>query len=138
MHGNANGRKVNTALSWLGDNFANSWIADIFCMGHGCKGGNMVPFERQAVRRDGPAGVIRSLPRVVVVGGFSRGYTDGWKSDYVERAGMTPQPLSWAVIKLRPTWRTNMEEKGLAYSRSGKFGIDIEIANRYFDESEAR
>lgn len=136
-HGNAGGRKVHSALAFLGDNFANAWIADIFAMGHGCKNGNMAPFERQAIRRDGAPGVIRSIPRLLVVGGFSRGWTDGWKSDYVERAGMTPQPLGWAVIRFRPTWNVNRPEKGIPeQSRSGRFSVDIEVVNRFFIEEE--
>ncbi len=138
MHGNAGGRKVNSALAFLGDNFANAWIADIFAMGHGCKNGNMVPFERQTIRRDGSPGIIRSIPRCLVVGGFSRGYTDGWKSDYIERAGMTPQPLGWAVIKLRPTWYRHRPELGLGSkpNRHGRFGVDIEVVNRFFTEEQ--
>lgn len=140
MHGNASGRKVSTALAWLGDNFANAWIADIFAMGHGCKSGNMAPFERQAVRRDGPAGIIRSIPRLMVVGGFSRGYTDGWKSDYVERAGMTPQPLGWGIIRLTPKWSVSPDARGLARNpihRSGKMSIDVDVANRFYTEDDA-
>lgn len=140
MHGNAGGRKVHSALAFLDANFANSWIADLFAMGHGCKNGNMVPFERQTIRREGPAGVIRSIPRLMVVGGFSRGYTDGWKSDYVERAGMTPQPLGWGLIRFRPTWNVRSPERGLPHtlsSRSSRFGVDIEVINRFFTEDDA-
>ncbi len=138
MHGNAGGRKVHSALAYLDANFANAWIADIFAMGHGCKNGNMAPFERQTVRREGPAGVSRSIPRLLVVGGFSRGYTDGWKSDYVERAGMTPQPLGWGLIRLRPSWRTNRPELGLpnngGHQASGRFSVDIDVSSRFFTE----
>lgn len=140
MHGNAGGRKVHSALAYLDANFANAWIADLFAMGHGCKNGNMAPFERQTVRRDGPAGIVRSIPRLLVVGGFARGYTDGWKSDYVERAGMTPQPLGWGLIRFRPTWSVNKEERGLEKKlkphASGRMSIDIEVINRFFTEEQ--
>lgn len=137
-HGNANGRKVPTALSWMENNFAASWIADVYAMGHGCKSANMAPFERQTVRREGPAGVSRSIPRILVVGGFTRAYTDGWRSDYVERNGMAQQPISWGIIRLRPVWnKTAMLAKGVKSGRSGTLTIDIEAANRFFQERDA-
>lgn len=140
MHGNANGRKPQSALSWLDANFASSWIADVYLMGHGCKSASMAPFERQAVRREGPAGITRSIPRLMVVGGFARGFTDGWKTDYVERAGFSPQPLGWGVVRIRPIWRKAAAlAKGVTAARHDGGGastmtISIETVNRYFTE----
>ncbi len=100
-HGNANGRKVPGALSWVENNIANAKIYDIYAIGHGCKSGNEAPFERQECRRIGPPGEKKSVPRIIAVGGFCKGWTDGWKSDYVEKAGMSPQPLAWAKVTFR-------------------------------------
>lgn len=99
-HGNANGRKVPAALSWMENNLTTGFIADQYVMGHGCKSGNDAPFQRNTVRRKGPAGMIQSIPRCMVIGGFSKGYTDGWHSSYVEKNGFTPQPLGWGEVYL--------------------------------------
>lgn len=104
-HGNANGKKVHSALSFLEGNYTAAFVCDHYIMGHGCKSGNETPFERHTARRNGPVGWSRSLPRVLVVGGFTRAYTNGWESDYVERAGMTPQPPGWAVIEFKLSQR---------------------------------
>ena len=136
-HGNANGRKVHSALGNLAD-FASSWVADIYAMGHGCKSGTSSPFERNEVRREGPAGIIRTIPRLLVVGGFSRGYTDGWKSDYVERAGFQQQPIGWGLIRLRPRYRADGACRGVPEgpNRSGKYFVDIEVVSRFFTEEQ--
>lgn len=102
-HGNANGRRVPAALAYLENNYANSFIADQYLMGHGCKNANDVPFKRNIVRRVGPAGMDVQIPRLLVVGGFSEGYTDGWKSSYVQQAGFTPQPMGYGLIRFSRT-----------------------------------
>ena len=99
-HGNANGRKVPAALANL-ENYTQSWDADSFVMGHGCKSGNHVPFKRNKCRRIGPFGVETQIPRCMVVGGFCEGYTDGWQSSYVERAGFLPQPLGYGIFRFK-------------------------------------
>lgn len=132
-HGNANGRKVHSALAWMDANFASAWIADVYVMGHGCKSGNEAPFERSFVRRVGPPGIDRRVPRIMAVGGFARGWTDGWNSDYVERAGMSPQPLGWGVMRVR---RSQKKADALAAGISSRKynGITLEVVNRFFEE----
>ena len=132
-HGNANGRKVAGALSWAENNLANAFIADIYAFGHGCKSGNSAPFERSEVRRIGAAGLRRTVPRIIAVGGFCRGWTDGWTSDYVEQAGMSPQPLGWAKISFRLVHR---KETALALGCPGRDtkSLEIDAVNKFFTE----
>lgn len=100
-HGNANARRVGGTATWLETNIVSAFGADQYIMGHGCKNLNFTPSERNDIRRNGPAGVRTTLPRCLVVGGFSKGYTDGWNTSYVERNGFSPQPLGWGKITLR-------------------------------------
>lgn len=130
-HGNANGRKVHSALASL-ENYAQSWIADSYLMGHGCKSGNHVPFKRSVVRRTGPYGVDTQIPRCIVVGGFAGGYTDGWKSSYVERAGFQEQPLAYALLRFKRVQQSDLQIiKGVA-SR-GTQTLQVEPVNRVLD-----
>ncbi len=131
-HGNANGRKVHSALAYL-ENYAQAWIADSYLMGHGCKSANHVPFKRSHVRREGPFGVNTQIPRCIVVGGFAEGFTDGWKSDYVERAGFQPQPLSYALLRFKRVQRQDeMIKNGLSVER-GTYTLRVEAVNRVLD-----
>ena len=134
-HGNANGRKVPGALAWVENNLANSLIADIYVVGHGCKSGNDAPNERVEVRRLGPPGVRRSVPRIMAVGGFTRSYTDGWESDYVQRAGMSPQPPGWGVIRFKLVQGINRSLARGFTSRKSK-QIDISCINRFYTEQD--
>lgn len=130
-HGNANGRKVPGALSWVENNLANAFTADLYVIGHGCKSGNDAPYERCEIRRVGSPGLKRSVPRIMAVGGFSRGWTDGWRSDYVEQAGMSPQPLGWGVIRFRITAQKEISlAKG--YDNPRTRTVDIEAVNRFY------
>lgn len=134
-HGNANGRKVPGALAWVENNLANSILADLYVIGHGCKSGNDAPNERVEVRRVGPPGIKRSVPRIMAVGGFTRSYTDGWESDYVQRAGMSPQPPGWGVIRFK---LVNTVNKSIAHgitSRRSK-QMDISCINRFYTEQD--
>lgn len=101
MHGQANSRRTGGAANWLEQNVIESWVADHYVMGHSCKSISWMPGERHIIRKKGPAGVISSTPRALQVGGFHRGYTDGFTSSYVERNGFKPQPIMWGVIRLR-------------------------------------
>lgn len=103
-HGNSNGAKVGAAVNWMQDKLVPSFIADQYCMGHGCKNANFTPQMRKVVRRVGNPGVDNQLPRCLIVGGFSEGYTNGWDSDYIERAGMVPQPIGWGMIRFNVTF----------------------------------
>lgn len=134
-HGNANGKKVPGALSWAENNLANSFLADLYVIGHGCKSGNDAPFERNEIRRVGPPGIKRSVPRILAVGGFARGWTDGWRSDYVEQAGMSPQPLGWAEIRFRLQYgKDRALAQGINNPRTKM--LDIEAVNRFYTEPD--
>lgn len=100
-HGNANARRVGGSTQWMENNLMQGWIADQYIMGHGCKSANWAPAERYIIRRQGPPGFIVNIPRCLIVGGFCRGYTNGWESSYVERNGFVPQPIMWGLIRLR-------------------------------------
>lgn len=129
-HGNANGRKTGGAINWLEGNLVSSFDADQYIMGHGCKHANFIPYARNRVRRVGAPGLEKTLPRCLVVGGFSEGYTDGWKSSYVERAGMSPQPLGWGIIRFKLVNRKAMRDiHGLPMR--GSQTLDIEQLNRH-------
>lgn len=104
-HGSANSAKVGGSANWMEDKMVGAWVADHYIMGHGCKNANFVPCERKTVRRSGPPGIDTSLPRCLIVGGFSQGYTDGFTSSYVERKNMKPQPLGWGVIRFKRVQR---------------------------------
>src|SRR3990167_1092343 len=131
-HGNANGRKVPAALAYLENNYASAFIADQFCMGHGCKNANDTPFKRNLVRRVGPAGMDIQIPRLLVVGGFSEGYTDGWKASYVQQAGFTPQPMGYGLIRFGKTSGKHQSiAKGLT-SRETPI-LKVEQLNRVLD-----
>jgi hypothetical protein len=131
-HGNANGRKVHSALAYLENNYAGSWICDSYAMGHGCKSGNHVPFKRNHVRRAGPFGIDVQIPRCLVVGGFAEGYTDGWQSDYVERAGFAPQPLGYGLFRFkRVVRRNNQIIRGVVNPRT--CSLQVEPVNRVLE-----
>lgn len=124
-HGSANGRRVGAAVNWLEANIVSSFMADQYCMGHGCKNANYVPAERAHIRRVGPAGIDRKLPRCLIVGGFARCYTDGNTSDYAERAGFSPQPVGWGIIRLRVVKRAaNSLAKGLKARGSNTLHVE--------------
>ena len=129
-HGNANGRKVPTALSWLENNYASSWIVDQYVMGHGCKNANDVPFKRNHIRRIGPPGIEVQIPRLLVIGGFSEGYTNGWESDYVEQAGFAPQPMGYGLIRFGTSYRKeHCLAKGVRSGRETRILV-VEQLNR--------
>lgn len=136
-HGNANGRKVAGALSWAENNLANAYGADFYIIGHGCKNANSIPFERDDIRRNGPPGLMRKTPRILAVGGFCRGWTDGWESDYVEQAGMSPQALGWAVIRFKLVVRANASLANGLRGAAAKT-LDIEVSNKTFTELGAQ
>lgn len=130
-HGNANGRKVHSALAYLENNYVSAWSADSFAMGHGCKSGNHVPFKRNNLRRTGPPGVDVQIPRCMVVGGFAEGYTDGWHSDYVEQAGFTPQPMGYGLFRFKIVRRIGLHQLHSTGARSNT--LLVEPVNRVLD-----
>lgn len=129
-HGQPNARRNGGAVAWLENNFLSSWIADQYCFGHNCKSINWTPTERNIIRRDGQAGVIRQLPRAINVGGFCRGYTDGWESSWVERMGFAPQPIGWAVIRLKIRQGIQINQERGNSNRKTKV-LDVEQVSRH-------
>lgn len=129
-HGNANGRRVGAAINWMEQNIVAGFVADQYAMGHGCKSANFVPAERAFIRRAGPSGIDRQLPRCLIVGGFARCHTNGWESDYGERAGFTPQPLGWGIIRLNIVRRRELQlAKGVGAGERGSFTLAVEQIN---------
>lgn len=111
LHGNSNARKTGGAASWTEDNVVRSWIADQYVLGHCCKGMSWVPSERNTIRRQGPAGIETTLPKVLQVPGFHSGFAES--GGYVERNSFPPQPCGWGVIKFKAFHRkAAMELKG--------------------------
>lgn len=132
-HGNANGRRVPAALSWIETNLANAFIADQYIGGHGCKNASEAPYKRAMVRRVGPPGLIHHIPRILSVGGFAEGYTNGWESDYVERAGFSPQPMGWGLITFKIV-RRKAEALARGVAARGTDILDVDNRNRLFLE----
>lgn len=131
MHGTGNARYVTTDARWLEANIVPAFIADHYFRGHGCKAAAWEPFERQMVRRRGQAGVAKARVRCMTVGGFHKGYTDGHQTTYVEKAGFTPQPVSWGVVRFRFTQaQAKIEQAGLKTSCRGNNFLDIEQTTR--------
>ena len=132
-HGNANGRRVGASINWMEQNIVAGFLADQYIMGHGCKNANFVPSERAAIRRVGAPGIDRQLPRCLIVGGFARCYTNGWESDYGERAGFTPQPIGWGIIRLKIIRRKELQlAKGVTAQRGdsrGTYTLAVEQVN---------
>lgn len=124
MHGTGSSRFTGTDSRWLDQNIVPAFQAEIYAKGHGCKADAWSPFERQIVRRHGPVGLLRQKIYCLNVPGFSRGYTNGWESGYVEQAGFQPQPLGWGVMRVAIT---QTKESGLERnSLGGSKGLKIE------------
>lgn len=137
MHGNSGGRRAGGSTLWMENNIVLGWIADHYIMGHSCKLITWVPSERRTIRRDGPPGIDVTLPRCLQVGGFHRGYTDGYESSYVERGGFLPQPINWGVIRLKFSQRKAAQaEKGICGENS--YVINVEQVSRTPTHYESR
>jgi hypothetical protein len=100
MHGTGNSRYTGTDSRWLDQNIVPAFDAEVYVKGHGCKADAWSPFERQIVKRKGAIGLARQKLYCLNVPGFSRGYTNGWDSSYVEQAGFQPQPLGWGIMRV--------------------------------------
>lgn len=124
MHGTGNSRYTGVDSRWMDANIVPAWQADVYAKGHGCKADAWCPFERQIVRRTGPLGIIRQKIYCLNVPGFSRGYTDGWDSSYVEQAGMQPQQLGWAELRVGLT--CGKEARQAQGANAGSTVLDIE------------
>lgn len=101
MHGTGSAQCAATDFRWLETRIVPAFVADGFLRGHSCKSGAWTPFERAIVRRKGVPGLDRVPVKCMNVGGFSRGYTDGWRSSYVEEKGLTPQAQGYGIIRLK-------------------------------------
>lgn len=129
-HGNANARRVPATVTWMERNLVDSWDADQYVMGHGCKNANFEPLERNRIRRAGEPGYSTTIPRCLIVGGFTKSYTNGWESSYVEHAGFAPQPIGWGVVRLKLVHRKSQAlAKGVPNARHA-WGLDVEQVNR--------
>jgi len=127
MHGTGAARYATTDSRWLEVNIVPAFEANLYVKGHGCKSVAWIPFERQNVRRVGIAGLDKTLIRCLNVGGFSQGYTDGWRSSYVEKAGLTPQPIGWAIARFRLT----RKDKNKPTGRSGHGYLSVEHLTKH-------
>lgn len=103
MHGSGSSAFATTDARSLETKVVPAWVANHYVRGHSCKSVAWSPCERHIIRRAGPYGETIQTIRCMNIGGFSRGYTDGWKSSYVERSGMLPQPVGWGIIRLKFT-----------------------------------
>lgn len=128
-HGNANGRKVGSAANWLESNIVEGFTADQYVMGHGCKNASFVPHARDIVRRVGQAGLDRTIPRCLIVGGFSEGYTNGWDYSYVEKAGYAPQPPGWGELRLKLVQRKPEDLARGVVTKRAHIALHVEQVN---------
>lgn len=121
-HGTGNSATPTADAGGFERTIVSSMVADAYARGHGCKSVSWLPFERFVVRRRGPAGVERQVPRAMIIGGFKKGYTNGWTTSYVEKAGMKSQARSYGKFVIKPNQRAgSAEEKGVEYGpRIGK------------------
>jgi hypothetical protein len=99
-HGNGTAKTTTADAGGFERTIVNGFVADGYVRGHGCKSAAWLPYERIHIRRKGPAGRDRQVPRAMIIGGFKKGYTDGWNSSYVEKAGFISQPRSYGKIVL--------------------------------------
>lgn len=135
LHGTGSARFSSTDARWLEANIVPAWVSDFYVKGHSCKSNVWTPFERGIIRRHGPAGVNTTAPKCMNVGGLSRGYTNGWESSYVERAGFLPQGVAWGVLRLKVVQRKeNNLRSGLAIKHNKDHHstptLDVEAVTR--------
>lgn len=127
-HGSSNSKHTTGVARAFEMSHVDSWVANHYVMGHACKSSSWYPGERNVVRLSGPAGVDSFPPRCMLVGGFCEGYTDGWSSSYVEKAGLKPQPISWGVIRFKSVER-NLLSNLRGVSTATRV-LDVEQTNR--------
>lgn len=126
MHGTGSAQAASTDAKWLETRIVPAFEADHYVRGHSCKSIAWTPFERHSIRRCGPCGENVKPVRCINVGGFNKGYTDGWRSSYVERSGMIPQAVGWGVIRLKaifPNSQFKPKEYGVRH-RSRTLSVD--------------
>ena len=99
MHGSGNGRSIGSDVNWLVNNVFSAREANCYVKGHSCKAACSI-IRRDHPKMKGPPGYYEKIYQLICCGGFHNGWTDGWHSSYVERAGFVPQPLSWAVLRI--------------------------------------
>ena len=128
MHGSGSARAATTDARWLEANIVPAFVADIYAKGHSCKSVAWSPFSRMHIRRRGEIGVDEVLTRCLNVGGFHRGYTNGWDSSYVERAGFSPQATAWAVCRFKLDSGKHMVGEKLQQHAAR---IDVEHLSRF-------
>lgn len=101
MHGTGSARFSSTDARWLEANIVPAWTADSYAKGHSCKSNVWSPFKRFDIRRRGPVGVREEIVTCFNVPGFNNGYTNGWDSSYVERAGFLPQAVGYSKMEFK-------------------------------------
>lgn len=142
-HGNPSGRYTPSVARSM-EMKMESFVCDLKVMGHACRSASWSPQEYHLIRRSGPPGIVRVQPRMVLVGGFVDAYTDGWtskpkvdnnkkiggrpKEEYAALAGLQPQPLMWAVVRIRLA-RKAAEAKERNISHKAIL-LDVEAVNR--------
>lgn len=142
-HGNASGR-TTTSVAQSMEQSLKDFVCDLKVEGHACRSAAWIPHEYKLIRRSGPAGIIRVVPRHLLVGGFCDAYTDGWISrpreangrktggrpgrSYAEGRNMVAQPLMWGVARIR--LRRNADDARAAGINKQSYLPDIETVNR--------
>ena len=100
MHGTGSALYPSTDSRWLENKIWPFWEADWYVRGHSTKL-NAYPVTRNYPKQKGSPGNHEKIRWLINSGGFHRGYTDGWKSSYVERLGLPPSALGWSVLEVK-------------------------------------
>ena len=133
MHGTGNGRTTGSDVGFL-ERQASAYVnADHIVKGHACRSNASMPYERHFIRESGPAGRIRRYVRLLSVGGFRKGFTNGATSGYEEIAGFVPQPIGWAVIRFSLVYsKEAMRDRGLDGNKKPKNALlKVEHVNHH-------
>jgi len=126
-HGNASGRNT-TSVAQSMEQSMKDLVCNFKVQGHACRSASWSPHPYRTVRRNGPPGVNTLVCEHLLVGGFCDSYTDGWiskpieegvgerrkqiggrpASGYAERRNLTPQVVSWGIIRVH--FRANLAQ----------------------------
>ena len=145
-HGNASGRDT-TGVAGSMERSMKDIICDLKVQGHACRSAAWTPHEYTIIKKRDAPGIVRVVPRHLLVGGFCEAYTNGWISvpkcdmktkkeyggnpltTYAEERGLTPQPPMWGVARLRLRYSKELnKERNMAPGKTPL--LDIETVNR--------
>lgn len=98
-HGAGNSTAIGSDAKKIQDLAMGTW-ADLYFRGHSCKAMVTPGLERRIIRSSRTPGVKKQVPWFINAPGMSKSYTNGWQSTYAERAGYTPQPIGWIVVRI--------------------------------------